>query len=234
VESLLTRAEVLRRSNGDGTKDVAAALKVDPKSIYALMMRADLESHADKHDQAIQTLSTALLGESPPELRARLILMRAIEYFHIGEPTARRARAGRRIGRRRQRAIVEQRLLGTGLANVALERALSYCNRAVTLEPGSAPSLDSKGLVLLRMNRPGRIDPRLRRRVAHRAEFVTLALRPRACSPGALQLRSGRSRYQEGLAARSVTEPQFRARGTGAEIPAEYQTDRAEPESSAS
>ncbi len=153
VANHLTRAEVRRQANTDGRPDVEAALKIDPNSLDALMMRAEFEFHEGEHHDAAETLTTALRAERSPEERSRLLMQRAVAYLQLGEQTLAAEDFSAALGDSSTASALNNACWELGLANVGLERALSYCNRAVALNPKSPAYLDSKGLVLLRMNR---------------------------------------------------------------------------------
>jgi len=153
VSNHLTRAEVRRQANTDGRKDVEAALKIDPDSPDALIMRAEFESHAGEHHQAAETLTLALNGDRAPEYRSHLLMLRAVAYLHEGDQKLAAQDFNESLGDSPGASALNNSCWELGLANVGLERALSYCNRAVALKPDSPAYLDSKGLVLLRMNR---------------------------------------------------------------------------------
>jgi len=154
IDSYLGRAEVRPFSDTKGRiGDIEAALKIDPKFVYALMLRAEIESHAGNHGQAAQSLTGALAEDNSPELRVRLLNLRGIEYLQDGQHKLAEQDFSSSLGDAPDARALNNLCWELALADVGLERALSLCNRAIKLKPDSAAYPDSKGLVLLRMNR---------------------------------------------------------------------------------
>jgi len=154
IGSYLRRAEVRPFSDTKSRLgDIEAALKIDPKAVYALVMRAEVESQLGNHEQAAQSLSTALTEDNSPEIRARLLSLRGIQYLHDGQQKLAAQDFSSSLGDSPDAMALNNLCWELALADVGLERALSYCNRAITLKPDSPAYPDSKGLVLLRMNR---------------------------------------------------------------------------------
>ncbi len=131
--------------------DMDKALKEDPKSVRALQGRAWL--HRESRDYAKAEVDyTAALGFD--EDNSILYTLRAGTLYRLGKrdvamldfATARK-HAGKDAGNLNA-LCWEQATNG-----VALEAALGDCDKALQLEPRNAPTLDSRGFVLMRLGR---------------------------------------------------------------------------------
>lgn len=155
----LWRAQ-LRRFVGDAKgarADAEAGLALDPESLQGIGLLSALRFEAGEHDAAIamlderidaggkdklafQTAKAELLGEAGRVDEGKAIHEDVIRD-NPGNPTALNARCWYR-----------------GTMNVELDGALKDCTRAIELAEQSAPMLDSRALVYLRM---GRMDEAL-------------------------------------------------------------------------
>ena len=133
--------------------DMDKALEKDPKSVGALQGRAWL--HRENKDYAkAEADYTAALGLDDDN--STLYTLRAGTLYRLGKRDAAmsdfataRKHAGKDAGELNT-LCWEQATNG-----VALEAALSDCDKALQLEPRNAPTLDSRGFVLMRLGRWG-------------------------------------------------------------------------------
>ncbi|MGZ3255426.1 MAG: tetratricopeptide repeat protein [Croceibacterium sp.] len=132
--------------------DVETALKMDPQFTPALAMKALLLSRKGDHAGAAKLYDTVIAKE--PEDGGYLVT-RGIELW----------RAGQREAAQRDFAAADSRAVGAmefnnlcyqkATAGVALDMALSECDKSLHLAPDSPPVLDSRATVLLQMGRYG-------------------------------------------------------------------------------
>jgi tetratricopeptide (TPR) repeat protein len=147
----IDRAQVRDPSDLEGQMDdVEQALRLAPSDETALHMKAVLLSERGEHAAAAEAIALAMENQpvNPGSLNTLAIAL---------------ARAGRLD--EAERSFVRARELADNaltlnaicypkaLANVALERALEECDESLRLRPDFAPSLDSRGAVLLRLGR---------------------------------------------------------------------------------
>jgi tetratricopeptide (TPR) repeat protein len=144
------------RDSGDFaglTSDLNAALGKDPDYGPALYQRADLASRRGEHAAAIELYGEMLKDEKNAENKRLNHRLRGIEY----------ARSGDRISADRDfNASLSDKPTAThynnfcwdvAIADVALERALAACDKALELQPGNSAYLDSRGMALLQLGR---------------------------------------------------------------------------------
>ena len=166
--------------------DVEAALKLDPKLVDALIMRATVQVDAGDAGRAIAGLTQALPQDKPDQ--PRLLSARAEAY----------ARSGKAEEATRDYAQLRSRVAGDALmlnnlcwsqatAGFAYDLALADCEAALKVAPNDAGTLDSRAFVLLRLGR---------HEAAVAAYDRALALRPHAAASlfgrGLAKLRAGR------------------------------------------
>jgi tetratricopeptide (TPR) repeat protein len=130
--------------------DLDAALKLDPKDSDALAAKARLQVETGDNAGAIATLSRAIEAGAGDW---RFLATRGIAL----------ARTGKSDQAEKDFAAVRAKALGPGQLNalcwekatagVALESALADCQAALAKVPDSPAFLDSRALVLLRLNR---------------------------------------------------------------------------------
>jgi TonB family protein len=147
-KSYIRRAEYRPRADLRAQReDYAAALKVDPTSRYAL--------------SGLITVSALEGGDSPEVLSAALashpedamgLLGRGIDRWRRGERSAAEQDLRASI-QHASNSELNGMCYALAVVNVALDRALEACNRALGLMPHVADFLDSRGLVYLRLGR---------------------------------------------------------------------------------
>jgi tetratricopeptide (TPR) repeat protein len=129
--------------------DLDLAEKAGPQALTAT--RAEVLGDAGRYDEALAAIDRALKARPDDH---RVVLARAETLLRAG----RTAEAVRLIQRLRTQAAGDSSRLNSlcwmgGTRNHALEAALADCDAALKLEPDSGPAVDSRGLVLLRLNR---------------------------------------------------------------------------------
>ena len=152
------------------TADLEAALKLDPKSSYALSAKARLQEESGDYAAAIRTWSTAL-ALAPGE--GSILLHRGIAYGRSG----RAALASSDLAAARAKATnaseFNQLCWEKATAGVALDTALTDCDAGLAKTPDNAAILDSRAFVLLRL---GQLDAAIRdydRAIASRPHQAT-------------------------------------------------------------
>ena len=148
-------ARAADRDRGDWAgrlADVEAALKLDPKSVEALVMRAAVQVDAGDAGRAIAGL-TQVLPQDKPDLPL-LLFARAEAYARSGKAEE----AGRDYAQLRSRLAGKAVMLNNlcwsqATAGFALDQALADCEAALKLAPADPGTLDSRAFVLLRLGR---------------------------------------------------------------------------------
>lgn len=132
--------------------DIEEALRLAPTYNAALVAKAHLLAERGDHQAAARALGQALARE---QNNPALLVERGIALSRLGSERE----AERDFAQAREMAQDAQGLNNIcylkAVAGVALERALEECNESLRLLPDYAPTLDSRGTVLLRM---GRLD----------------------------------------------------------------------------
>lgn len=155
LDSHLRYAELLPVTDVKGRRTaVDAALAISPKDYKAQKMRADIERDAGNFSAAIDAY-TALLASEPAgsPRQVPLLTERAYGYFRQGNAAA----AEREVANARNAAGTPTELNNIcwflGSRNFLLQTALDTCSAALEKQPTAAYTLDSKGFVLLRLQR---------------------------------------------------------------------------------
>lgn len=135
--------------------DLARALQLHPGSFSAARELAAMDMADHKHGDAAALLSKSLNEASlTADERITLLGMRGIAYTRMNSSTL----ADSDYASARQLADSSVKLNNLcwllATSNASLSTALSLCDAALALKPDSRAALDSKGLVLLRLNRP--------------------------------------------------------------------------------
>ena len=168
ADAYLARARDREKTDVAGRlADVAQALKVDPKSIFALVMRSQIEVEGGHFNQAIAELSEAIkvLPEASDLRRER-----ANAYAKAGQMVlALEDFASVRVKVSANATALNSLCWSEGAFSPILEVALGDCDAAIKLAPLAANIIDSRASVLLRL---GRLDEALT------AYDEALALRP--------------------------------------------------------
>ncbi|WP_326523488.1 tetratricopeptide repeat protein [Sphingomonas sp.] len=130
--------------------DLDAALKLDPKMVDALVMRARLQADAGDTRDAVATLDRAI-ALKPEDIGA--FVQRGIVRSKLGDISGseRDFAAARAIAR--DPSDFNTLCWAKATAGVALESALADCERALAGAASAASFLDSKAFVLLRLGR---------------------------------------------------------------------------------
>lgn len=130
--------------------DIAAALKLDPKSLIALSAKASLLIDDDNFADAISTYDAALALAPSDE---GLLTSRGLAKLRAGRAAdgERDLKAASTLSK--QADQFNNMCWAKATAGLALESALADCNQALAKLPKTPAFLDSKGLVLLRLKR---------------------------------------------------------------------------------
>lgn len=130
--------------------DVDAALKLDSGNRIALGLLARVQADAGQYADAVSTIDSEMSQHGESEL---LLAERATMYARSNQT----ALADKDVAAARARAKSPKALNNLcwtlATAGVELETSLSACDAALAAQPGDAGFLDSRGLVLLRMQR---------------------------------------------------------------------------------
>lgn len=149
----LNRALSRPKADLDGRRaDVDTALKLDPRSSAALAEKARVQTDARDFEGALATAATAVAAQ--PKSSYALV-QRGIAYERASKPALAAKDFDAAKAMARQPAELNGICWAKAVAGVALERALVECDTGLAGAPDSAPIMDSKGLVLLRL---GRVD----------------------------------------------------------------------------
>ncbi len=132
--------------------DLEAALKLDPKSVDAIVARARFADESGDRAASLAAWSAAIAAEPKDP---GLLADRGIEYLRAGQNglAAKDFAAARALAT--DPTLLNNMCWEKAIAGVALESALEECDLALSKVPDAAAYLDSKGLVLLRL---GRLD----------------------------------------------------------------------------
>jgi formylglycine-generating enzyme required for sulfatase activity/tetratricopeptide (TPR) repeat protein len=155
ADNLVLRALVRPWMDTNGRrKDLEAALQVDPKSRLALSEFGKLESRLGNHQAALQAFTNVLQQNSDSHRDDWYgYVLRGIESLKVGQQRAALKDFESAMGGKPSPFIYNNLCWELTIANVALTRALDYCNRAVAGSPDQAAYLDSRAMALLRLGR---------------------------------------------------------------------------------
>lgn len=132
--------------------DIESALKLNPRSVRALVELADVQSAMGRYDQAIATLDRAISQEGDPD-DPRLLALRGIAYQKSGQNAAAQSDLAKAQAKVPDPDELNDLCWRLATAGVSLESALRDCHAAVEKRPRVAAFQDSLGLVLLRLQR---------------------------------------------------------------------------------
>jgi tetratricopeptide (TPR) repeat protein len=173
----LDRSQVRERTDWDARlADIDEQLVRMPNDMSALFTKAELLTERGDHAEAARVYSLVLetQAESPEVLHSRgLALWRSGRREEAeADLAAAHALAG-------DASVFNNFCYMKAVANVAVERALEECEESLRLRPDFAPTLDSRGAVLLRL---GRLDEAIRDfdRVLEQAPGMTNSIYLRA------------------------------------------------------
>ena len=131
--------------------DIEAALKLDPRDVRALAIRASQETDSKQFAQAEKDIASAD-AISPDNIG--LAMLRTQLLQSEGRVPEAIANADHIIAKHpANSALLNSRCWLKAIANVQLDSALADCDAAVKLTPTSAAILDSRAFVLFRMGR---------------------------------------------------------------------------------
>ncbi len=189
---------------GDDAKalgDLATLLKTNPADMQALAMRQDIEARTGRYEAALATLDEMAKTPAAP---GTFDVTRAYVLARMGKADQARAL----FAAQRQKAGKDKMALNNlcwtqGQADFDLDTALADCEASLKIDPEAPPTLDSSGMVLLRM---GRFDDAIKRydRALAKAPGMPASLYGR----GIARLRKGEAEAgQADLAAATKAEP---------------------------
>ena len=134
-------------------EDIEAALESEPGSSPANKALGDLEFRLGNYAAALKAYTKASRQDVQQSHRIDSLIGRGIVYSKLGDAAAASKDFEAAIGPKPGPAAFNRLCWRLGLAGAALERAIDYCNRAVAAAPGRPSLLDSKALVLLRLDK---------------------------------------------------------------------------------
>jgi tetratricopeptide (TPR) repeat protein len=131
--------------------DIESALKLDPKSIRALVMLAEVQMAAGQYAKAATSL-THVIGE--PHVGPDVLTLRGIAYEKAGQTVRAQADFAKSLAQANNHSVELNNLCWElATAGVSLDSALTDCNAAVGKRPRVVAFQDSLGFVLLRLHR---------------------------------------------------------------------------------
>lgn len=143
----------LRRPKTDLTgrrADIDAALKLDPKNIETLSAKANLQVEEKDFAGAIASYTEALAA-SPND--SSLLVNRGVAYARADRGKDAEADFSQARKNTSEPVVLNNMCWSKATAGVGLESALSDCNEALKGRADEPGFLDSRGLVLLRLDR---------------------------------------------------------------------------------
>lgn len=147
----LNRGEARERGDLAGRQaDIDAALKLDPRMAEAWIDQAQLDSSRKNWPKTIDAASKAA-ALKPDDLRS--FVLRAIAYKHLGDQAHAEADMATARGKAKSAEDLNELCWFKATLGIAADSALADCDAALALAPGSAHILDSRGFVLLRLDR---------------------------------------------------------------------------------
>lgn len=153
AESYLSRAtmrpwnDLVRRR-----ADIESALKLDPDSQAAIVMLSKVQMAAGKFNEAA-TLLTSLIHKS--NHNSALLTLRAIAYEKLGNNLLAKKDLVTAQATAKNPESLNNMCWELATAGVLLTTALGNCNAALSKVSRDAPTLDSRGFVLLRLKHYG-------------------------------------------------------------------------------
>lgn len=149
----LNRASIRPKRDLEGRlADISAALRLDPDSVEALTLRAEVLQERGDYQGAIADLTRALRA-SPAD--SGLLTRRGVNHALAGRQALADADFAAARGNADNPSVLNNMCWAKATAGVMLQSALADCDAALAQRPESAGFLDSRGLVLLRL---GRLD----------------------------------------------------------------------------
>ncbi len=152
LDGYLGRAQARKEGErAQQLQDIALAEELDPTAAEPALVRAKVLISDGKFDQAVQTLGTALKRGADEMTSLQLRAQALAGAGQYGRAIADRDRINS-LDPNNPRLLNES-CWTKATGGRAYEAALSDCNRALELSPGSAATLDSRGFALLGLNR---------------------------------------------------------------------------------
>ncbi|MGH8289693.1 MAG: tetratricopeptide repeat protein [Steroidobacteraceae bacterium] len=131
--------------------DIESALKLDPKSVRALVMLAEVQMATGQYADAANSL-TDVIGM--PHVGPDVLTLRGIAYEKAGRTALAQADFTKSLTDAKDHAVEANSLCwDLATADVSLDSALADCNAAVAKRPRQPAFQDSLGFVLLRLHR---------------------------------------------------------------------------------
>lgn len=146
----LARARFRSKENLAGSQaDIDEALKLNPRSVGALSLRASLQMDAGDYAKAISTYSTAIsISDNYATINSRGIAYAKNKQLALAQKDFIAAQA-----KGSSANDFNNMCWNMAMMNVALDTALKNCNTAVSKMPDMPAYIDSLGFVLLRLGR---------------------------------------------------------------------------------
>ncbi|MEO5932041.1 MAG: tetratricopeptide repeat protein [Duganella sp.] len=200
----LYRAQVRPRSDKQGRqRDIDSGLALEPHSIGANRLRAELEFDNGNFPAANETLTKLLTDDSASGSLTAVLVQRGIVHLKMSNPTLAKADFDRARDTTKTASQLNELAWELAIHNVELPTALSIIDEALKKQPDNHAFIDSKGFILLRLGRY---------REAIEQYDMALKLRPEEPSSlfgrGIAKRRSGRtSAAQADLTAARAAQP---------------------------
>lgn len=150
----LYRAQLRLRSDKQGRQDdIRSALALAPHSVYAHILRAELEFENGAPNAALKTLTKIIDDANVKTSRMPLLVRRGVMYLKTGKPSLAQADFDR--ARNSATTAKQQNDVAWEFAsqNIALPTALSIASEAVEKQPDTVTFVGSKAFILLRLGR---------------------------------------------------------------------------------
>ena len=150
----LYRAQLRPRSDKQGRqRDIDSGIALEPHSINANRLLAELEFDNGNLPAAIETLTKLLNDDNATGSLTAILVQRGIVHLKMGNPSLAKADFGR--ARETAKTASQKNEVAWELAvhNVELPTALSIIDEALKSQPDNDAFIDSKGFILLRLGR---------------------------------------------------------------------------------
>jgi tetratricopeptide (TPR) repeat protein len=135
------------------TRDVDAALALEPENPLARAFRTTLLDLAGDHEGAAAHITEIMKNVKSSTERKSYLIARGVQYAKAGKTGLAEADFNSALGENPEAWELNNFCRHAASSNVMLDRALSACERAIALNPGIPIYFDSKGLVLLQLSR---------------------------------------------------------------------------------
>lgn len=153
-ENYLLRATVRPWMDLVGRRaDIEAALAFEPTSPGALAALGELESRVGNHTAASRAFTRLLEIDAAGERRSGGLVSRGIELYKLGDKSAAFKDFTEALGSKPGAPVLNDLCWHMMVAEVALDRAMTYCDQALKIRPREPAVLDSKAMLMLRLGR---------------------------------------------------------------------------------